>query len=225
MVGGADTIINSFLETVGDEGAIMVPTLSGSEKLSADSLSVFNPENTPCWTGKIPETFRKRKGALRSLHPTHSIAAIGGKVKYLTKDHEKSPTPCAEETPYGRLAKLNIGRYILLLGVNLDYCTMFHYVEEMARVPYHLQKEPVEAKIIENGKVKKVIIKIHAYGTSGNFTRMEPEFIKAKIMQIGTIGNSTVRLIKAKDMVNLTLSALKKNPMILLPKLGENECQ
>lgn len=102
---------------------------------------------------------------------------------------------------------------------------MFHYVEEMARVPYDLQKEPVEAKIIENGKVKKVIIKIHAYDTSGNFTRMEPEFIKAKIMQIGTIGNSTVRLIKAKDMVNLTLSALKKNPMILLPKLGENECQ
>jgi len=215
VVGGANTVIDALLETVEHKGTIVVPTLTGSEKLSANNPPIFDPKNTPCWTGKIPETFRKRKTAVRSLHPTHSIAAIGEKAKYLTKDHEKSITPCGEDSPYGKLAKLD-NSYILFLGVTLDCCTMFHHVEEVANVSYHMQKEFVEAKIIEKGKTKKVRIKIHAYGTPRNFTRMEPKFIKAKIMLIRTIGKSTVRLVKAKDMVNLTLRALKKNRRILL---------
>jgi hypothetical protein len=34
----------------------------------------YDPENTPVTTGVIPETFRKRKGVVRGLHPSHSIA-------------------------------------------------------------------------------------------------------------------------------------------------------
>jgi len=215
VVGGANTVINALLETVGHKGTVVVPTLTGSEKLSANNPPVFDPESTPCWTGKIPETFRKRKEAIRSLHPTHSVAAIGAIAKELLRDHEKSITPCAENSPYGKLAKLD-DSYIIFMGVTLDCCTMFHHVEEVANVSYHMQKEFVEAKIIENGKIKKVKIKIHAYGTSRNFTCMEPKFIKTGIMRIGTIGNSTVRLVKTKDMVNLTLKALKRNPKILL---------
>jgi len=216
VVGGANTVIDALLETVGHKGTVVVPTLTGSEKLSVSNPPIFDPENTPCWTGKIPETFRRRKEAIRSLHPTHSVAAIGEKAKYLTKDHgRKSMTPLGEDSPYGKLAKLD-NSYILFLGVTLDCCTMFHYVEEVANVSYHMQKEFVEAKIIKNGKTKKVKIKIHAYGIPRNFTRMGPKFIKTGIMRLGTIGNSTVRLVKAKNMVDLTLRALKRNSKILL---------
>ena len=58
--GGADTVIDALLETVGKEGTVLVPTLTGSEHLSAENPPVFDVRNTPCWTGKIPETFRKR---------------------------------------------------------------------------------------------------------------------------------------------------------------------
>ena len=100
VVGGANTMIDALLETVGHKGTVVVPTLTGSEKLSVNNPPVFDPENTLCWTGKIPETFRKRKEAIRSLHPTHSVAAIGAMAKELLRDHEKSITPCGESSPY-----------------------------------------------------------------------------------------------------------------------------
>ncbi len=222
VMGGADAVIDALLEVVGDEGTIMVPTLTRVTKSgkspSMDDPPIFDPENTPCWTGRIPETLRRRKGAIRSLHPTHSITAIGAKAEELLKEHEKAITPCGKGSPYGRLAELDNG-YILFLGVTLGCGTLFHHVEEMADVPYHMQKEPVEAEIIERGKRRKVKIKIHAYGTPRNFSRMEPILKKAGVMRMGTIGNSTIRLLKAKEAVNSTLEALKeKDPEILLDK-------
>jgi len=158
VIGRTDAVIDALLEVVGSKGTIVLPTLTTVTKSgkspSIDDPPIFDPENTPCWTGRIPETFRKRKEAIRSLHPTHSVAAIGAMARELLKDHEKSLTPCGKDSPYGRLAKLNNG-YILFLGVTLDCCTMFHYVEEVANVPYHMQKELIEAEIIERGKKER----------------------------------------------------------------------
>jgi len=95
---------------------------------------------------------------------------------------------------------------------------MFHYVEEVANVPYHMQKELIEAEIIERDKKRKVKIKIHAYGTARNFSRMEPILRKAGVMRMATIGSSTIRLLKAKEAVNITLRDFKKEPEILLDK-------
>ncbi len=220
VMGGADTVIDALLKVVGDEGTIMVPTLTRVTKSgkspSIDDPPIFDPENTPCWTGRIPETVRRRKGAIRSLHPTHSITAIGAMAEELLREHEKSITPCGKDSPYGRLAELDNG-YILFLGVTLGCGTIFHHVEEMVNSPYHMQEDPVEAEIIERGKRRKVKIRIHAYGTPRNFSRMEPIFKKAGIIRMGSIGNSTIRLLKAKEAVNSTLETLKeKDPDILL---------
>src|SRR5215213_5257896 len=68
--GGADTVIDALLSVVGSQGTVMAPTLTGNEYLSPDNPPTFDPVNTPCWTGRVPETMRKRSNALRSLHPT-----------------------------------------------------------------------------------------------------------------------------------------------------------
>ena len=75
--GGADTVIDALVETVGSGGTVLVPTLTGNETLSAANPPEFDPQHTRCWTGLVPETFRKRPNAVRSIHPTHSVSAIG----------------------------------------------------------------------------------------------------------------------------------------------------
>jgi aminoglycoside 3-N-acetyltransferase len=91
--GGADAVIDGILDAVGTEGTVLVPTLTGSDKLSPANPPIFDVLNTPSWTGIIPETFRKRPEAVRSLHPTHSVAAIGKKAREITANHEKCNTP------------------------------------------------------------------------------------------------------------------------------------
>jgi aminoglycoside 3-N-acetyltransferase len=212
--GGAEAVIDALIEAVGTEGTVLVPTLTGSEALNAENPPVYDPAATPCWTGRIPEAFCLRPQAVRSLHPTHSVAAIGARARELTAGHEHSVTPCGPDSPYGRLAQ--IGGYILLLGVTHHSNTSFHLVEEIAGVPYHMQPGLVAAQVVQNGQARTVHLMIHRYGSPRDFARMEPVFRERGIQRDGQIGDAHVRLVDARQMVEVTRQALLQDPTILL---------
>lgn len=212
--GGADSVINALLDVVGESGTVIVPTLTGSELLNADNPPIFNPVNSVCWTGKIPETFRQRFNAIRSLHPTHSVAAIGANAVTLTQDHLDSVTPCDALSPYGKLPSLP-DSFILLIGVTHISNTTFHHVEEIVGVDYHLQPGFVQAKILADGREITRHLMLHAYGTPRNFDIMEPLYLERGIQQNGMIGSATLRLIQAQKMVDLTIQAVQADKRIL----------
>jgi aminoglycoside 3-N-acetyltransferase len=212
--GGADAVIDALIETVGTAGTVLVPTLTGSEALNAENPPVYDPAATPCWTGRIPETLRLRPQAVRSLHPTHSVAAIGGRAGELTAGHDLCITPCGPNSPYGRLAQS--GGYILLLGVNHDVNTSFHLVEEIVGVPYHMQPGLVAARVIEDGQARTIHLMLHRYGSPRDFSRMEPVLRERGIQRDGRIGDAHVRLVDAGRFVEVTRQALLQDPAILL---------
>ncbi len=212
--GGADTVIDALLETVGASGTVLVPTLTGSESLSPDNPPVFDPVNTPCWTGRIPETFRQRPGAIRSLHPTHSVAAIGADAQALTADHIDSLTPCDNLSPYAKLAQSDNG-YILLIGVNHQSNTTMHHVEELVGVQYHMQPGLARARIRVDGQEIVRHVMLHAYGNPRHFNIMEPLYLERGIQRSGQIGQGALRLIHARRMVEITAQALRANHHLL----------
>ncbi len=215
--GGAQTIIEALVQSVGPEGNVLMPTLTGSRALNAKNPPRFDVRQTPCWTGRIPETFRQRPDALRSLHPTHSVAIIGPQKHDLARDHQLSPTPCGKETPYFRLAERD--GYVLLFGVDLESVTLFHTVEELAEVPYHMQPELVDAVVIDqDGKEKIYRTGIHQYGTPRNFSIMEPRLEDAGVLKKRKVLDSTTCLIRAQPLVELTLEALRRDPLLLVKK-------
>jgi aminoglycoside N3'-acetyltransferase len=73
--GGADTVIDALLAAVSPAGTILMPALNGSPQDSPQNPPRMDVRRTPCpkWIGIIPETFRRREGVRRSLHPTHSM--------------------------------------------------------------------------------------------------------------------------------------------------------
>src|SRR5690242_7932293 len=78
--GGAQTVVKALLECA---STVIMPTFNYDQ-------FAFDPTSTPSLTGAITEAFRQTPGAIRSLHPTHSVAAIGPLAKELCKDHEKT---------------------------------------------------------------------------------------------------------------------------------------
>jgi aminoglycoside 3-N-acetyltransferase len=212
--GGADAVIDALLQTVGEWGTVLVPTLTGDETLSPANPPRFDPLLTPCWTGVIPETFRRRPSAIRSLHPTHSVAAIGADAAALTQDHARSITPCDEMSPYGNMARIG-GAFVLLLGVSHECNTTMHHVEEMAGVDYHIQPGFAEATIIVGGQEVRRHVMLHKYGPARDFNIMEPVFVERGIQRSGMIGTCQARLVEVPGMVRLTLQALRADPGIL----------
>jgi aminoglycoside 3-N-acetyltransferase len=215
--GGADALIDSLLAVLGPTGTLLAPTLTGSEELSPQHPPVFDPAHTPAWTGIIPETLRRRPAAIRSLHPTHSAAAIGADASSLLQGHARSVTPCDEWSPYGELARREDG-YILLIGVTHSSNTTFHHVEEVGGLPYHMQPGFAAATVMVDGAAQTRHIMLHKYGPARNFDVMEPFFLEQGIQRTGMVGNATVRLVHAGGMVRSALRAVAADPTILLAK-------
>ena len=212
--GGADTVLDAILEVIGATGTLIAPTLTGDETLCAAKPPIFDVKESKCWTGKIPETLRLRPDSTRSHHPTHSVSAIGGKAKELTQWHLHSVTPCDEWSPYGLLAQEDEG-FIVLLGVDHESNTTMHHVEELAGCDYHMQPTPVRAVVRFEGEQKVVTSFLHIYGQERHFDAVEPLLLERGIQRNVTIGNATVRIIRSKPFVQVTLAALRANPRFL----------
>jgi aminoglycoside 3-N-acetyltransferase len=212
--GGAEAVIDALIEAISPGGTVLVPTLTGDETLSPANPPVFDPASTPCWTGTIPEVFRKRPDAVRSLHPTHSVAAIGPDAHRLTEDHINSVTPCDELSPYGKLARCK-DAYILLIGVDHQVSTTFHHVEEAAGVDYHMQEGLAQAVIIVGAERMTRHILLHQYGTPRDFRGLEPLLIERDVQREALIGDARVRLIGVRGMVEIALRCLRASPRFL----------
>ncbi|NMB26146.1 MAG: AAC(3) family N-acetyltransferase [Firmicutes bacterium] len=214
VVGGADAVIDALLEVVGEEGIVLVPTLTGTEHDGPAQPPVFDVRHSPCWTGRIPAVFMEHSEAKRSLHPTHSVAGIGYGVDFLLAGHADCVTPCGLHSPYYRLAEW--GGHILLIGVGQGSNTTLHTCEELAEVPYHLQKQPTEAVIIDHmGNEHTKSMYLHDWGTPRQFERIDNELISRGIMKIGQVGASTLRLIRSMDMIRWLVEVLQEEPRYL----------
>lgn len=128
---GAIDIINALQEVVGEEGTLVFPTYSISLSMFDtvnDPDFVFDPDSSPSTVGRITNVFREMPGVVRSLHPTHSIAAWGKNAKYLTEDHYKAKSNFSVDSPFGKFLKLN-GK-IVGLGINYGNVTFYHTYED-----------------------------------------------------------------------------------------------
>lgn len=133
VLGGADTVIDGILEIVGDRGTVIMPafTMDKSMKDTLESGFLFDPNLSRTTMGIIPETFRKRDGVYRSLHPTHSVCAYGMLASWITEGHETCETTFGVGTPFHKLWQID-GR-ILGIGVDLSPVTFYHVIEDIRK--------------------------------------------------------------------------------------------
>lgn len=210
--GGADAVINALLETVGEEGTIVMPTYSTNRKKIERTqreielgvtwkykILPYDPQKTPCWTGRIPETFRKKKRAIRNQNPTHSLAAIG---------------PKANEIVQGWRKLLHADGYILLLGVSLGCCSAMHLAERHVQLPPHILEritpppELLEKYGTDLGWPEWDI----GFGPYPDFAKMEKPCKEHGIMKTVTIGEAKVKLLRLSELIDLYAEYLGKNP-------------
>ena len=67
-------------EVIGPSGTVLFPTYPNHRISSYEYLrqgNVFDVRHTPSYTGILTEFARRQRGAVRSLHPTKSVCAVG----------------------------------------------------------------------------------------------------------------------------------------------------
>jgi len=127
---GPVEVIRTLQAVVGTGGTLMMPTIPflGSAVDYARGDPVFDARQTVSRMGLITEVFRRSPGVVRSMHPTHSVAAWGSRAAAIIAGHERAETPCGRLTPYGRL--LEYDGKLLLAGVPANTMTFCYFVAE-----------------------------------------------------------------------------------------------
>ncbi len=207
--GGADSVIDALVEAVGPGGTIAMPTLYIP---SITSGEVFEVDQSPSQMGAITETFRKRPETVRSIHPTHPIAASGARAEELIADHVRATTACGLGTPFSKL--IEWGGKVLLLGVDQDRNTLLHTAEDYADSPY-LTPRFARYRDPSDGRVHEITLQRFP-GPHRDFIGLDPLFREAGVMRTGRIGKAICRLMDAAGTVRVAVDALKHDPAAVL---------
>ena len=207
---GPDDVIDALLEVIGKNGLLVMPGFSEPKYDKNIKMHVFDLQNTPTYTGIIPETFRKRKGVVRSISPTHSLCALGKKAKELIKNHENCDNPFAMNGPFGKLYEWNAK--MLLIGVDHFANSSLHIVEDMSDFPVKVFTDKFKALIIGSGSKKIIEARRHTIHSRKirDPNIMEKYCLQHKVMKISKIGNTELRVIKIKPFVDMMKKLYKK---------------
>lgn len=210
--GGADTVLDVLMEYFA-QGLLLLPTHTW--RFMDGGNTVFDVRNSPCCVGILPELFRQRSGVIRSLHPTHSMAAYGkDAAAYLAGELETS-TPCAPGGCYDRLRTVH-GK-ILLLGVTHARNTFIHSVEEVLNVPHRLTDKPLKLTVVdEAGESHTAYMRRHYNADqphiSEDFVKLEQAYLDCGAAQNTKLGDAKCILCDAEGLFRVTRHVLAPNP-------------
>lgn len=208
VLGGAETVIDALLESVGSTGTVMVPTFPFRGPMAdyVDGDPFFDVRATPSLMGEITERFRLRPEAVRSCHPTHPVAAIGPAGERLLADHLNSRYPFDRSSPFYNLIKEDGS--VLLLGVGYETMTVlrtFECVVESFPLPVYLP-EPVRLRVRDySGRVRSVLTAVQDPEISARRCNslVGERFARYGLLTTGRVGQAEARLIRVGRLLEV----------------------
>jgi len=205
--GGPGDVLDTILRVIGPQGNLMLPTFNYSRPLPEP---YFDPAGTPCRTGVIPELGRQRAGALRSLHPTHSVAVIGADAQVLTEGHLDGRT-FGIGSPVDRLAER--GGKVFLLGVDHTTNSTIHVAEEHAGLPKvdRADRPPFASVLMPDGTLREHPLD-SSPSCSHGFERIAPAVSAARV----TLGACVLQIMDARQLIATVVQRLRDDPTALL---------
>ncbi|ORX34957.1 hypothetical protein BD324DRAFT_108728 [Kockovaella imperatae] len=219
VVGGAEAIVTAFLQVLGEQGTLVVPTHTSENSEPSEWQEPPVPESwwqeirdhTPAFDptksktrqmGAIPEMARTWPGSVRSDHPQTSFAAIGRLASRITANHALD-CRLGEQSPLAKLEECNAK--VVLLGVDYGSCTASHLAE------YRIGRPMVEnwfAAVID-GRRQWVTVKDTRI--DGDFAELGEPFEAAYKVVKGRVGAATSRVFSVRDAVTFAADWLTNN--------------
>lgn len=210
--GGAEALIEALLEVTGQEGTLAMPTFNYRFGLPAPH---FDPRLVRSRTGALTEIFRQRPGVVRSLHPTHSVAAQGKRASEFMADHYRFGA-FGVGCPIDRLVQA--GGYVLLLGVTHLANSCIHVGESHAgctKFDWQDGPLPIVKILLPDGRIIDFQLDCTA-SCSRSFNAVEYWLRRGKMIKDLMLGDALCFLMKGKDIVDTVVEMIRREPDVLL---------
>ena len=187
VCGGAQVVIEALMESVGEDGTLMMPTQSWK---NLDPTSGVHWQEPQEWWQLIRDNW----------------PAWGRYAQFLTENHDLSNI-FGDGSPIGKLYELD--GYVLLIGVGYDKNTSLHLAD--VRADYPGKHNTVESSaILENGvRVWKSYETLFVDGE--DFDRIGQAFEASCHIAKAALGNGTVTFMRQRDLVDFAVRWIREN--------------
>jgi aminoglycoside 3-N-acetyltransferase len=151
----------------GPRGTLLFPTyppVESYEFLSRGGL--FDVRKSPSYTGILTEIARRSPKALRSLHPTKSVCAIGPHARELVSTHQCSIYPYDQRSPYYKI--MEYGAKVVGIGVSTRKLSFAHRIEDelQGQFPVDVYHERLFSARCINYSGEEEIVRTYAHDMS-----------------------------------------------------------
>lgn len=177
-------IIPLIQSVIGEKGTILFPTYPNRSPVSSYEYlragNVFDVKRTPSFTGLLTEFGRRHPQAIRSLHPTKSVCAIGPQAEWLTSTHQQSPYPYDRLSPYYKL--IDCDAKIVGIGVWTEYLSFVYCIDDAmkANPPVRTYHPEIFRATCINYRGEQEVVETYAHDMSRCIHDI-PQFIKRHV--------------------------------------------
>ncbi|MBQ2952359.1 MAG: AAC(3) family N-acetyltransferase [Clostridia bacterium] len=205
--GGADGLIDALKAYLCD-GLLLVPTHTWAVVNAANPH--FDVRSTVPNIGTLARVAAFRPDAVRSLHPTHSLAVFGRGAREYVQGEERSTTPAPMGGCLSRLYEL--GGKVLLLGVGHERNTYLHAVDERMNLPNRLRQPGFAVSVTDWDGNTTHVAEFHPHAVAGIpvgcsefYPNYGPALDACGAVTRGTLGNATVLVCDCRRMTDCVM--------------------
>ena len=210
--GGADGLIDAMKAYL-SEGLLLISTHTWANVNAANPH--FDVRSTVPCIGTLARVAAFRPDGVRSLHPTHSMAAFGKNAREYVRGEELSATPAPVGGALSRLYEL--GGKVLLIGVGHERNTYLHSIDERVDQPNRLAPTGFAVTIRDSEGNLLHNPDFHPHRTEGISCGLSEYYRNYKhaldvtgAVQYGWLGNALVYGCDCRKMTDTVLRILRR---------------
>jgi len=211
----AEVAVAALLAALEPGGTLLMPALSYESVNTRQP--VFDVVRTPSCVGGLTEYFRTRPGALRSIHPTHSVSGFGPRAEELLSGHQQDVTPCGPFSPFSRLPVVD--GQLLFLGCGMRPNTSMHAIEEHIEPPYLFGAVADYQIILPDQSVMTMHVRRHNFfGWAQRYDRLAGVLgcQPGSGLRTGLALRAACHLVETAQMWPAALAAMRRDPLFFV---------
>jgi len=205
--------LESLQRAVGPQGTVAALSFSKQDPCWKKSDHTFSRDSKSI-SGGFSQLFVNSTDAVRSLHPTNSIIAIGPKAEELVAGHDETST-CF--SPIRKLVDLD-GKMALVgcIDVSPGFSTIHLAQEELGIAYKSLLSGLSGSYYTDASERRRWFSRKDVPGCSMGFSKGYEHYRRANVLNEGKVGQADAMLINANDAYKIERELLEKDYMSLL---------
>ncbi|MEJ2552040.1 MAG: AAC(3) family N-acetyltransferase [Anaerolineales bacterium] len=207
--GGADTVIDALVESVGDNGTVLFPTFNFKSWVDTH---YFDVRETASHMGVITELARCREAAVRTPHPLYSFAVLGNRQEEFAACDDVEAV--GDNSVFALFHKLNG----LIVSIGLDFNSSFTFsVRAIYKAGGYWRRVKKFSGIYVgyDGEPQLKTYSMYVRSTFQVITDIKPainELIEREIIEVHQLGDASVHTVRANPFYDAWTVIAKNHP-------------